>query len=135
MHGTGESHPYVQFSQTMCDKNILTAAENAGVTATLMPILISKYWSKSCISYVVHETGRGIEMRKIQQLVHIKKVLGKTSDRFYTFNVLHSSTAFGEFAVLSIIWKIFSEELRFTSAITAGKKIQSLHYFMYLSTL
>lgn len=76
-----------------------TAAENAGITSTLMPILICEYWRRSYISPVVHETGRGIEMRKIQKLVHIKKVLGKTCDRFKAFNALHPSTALGEFVV------------------------------------
>lgn len=78
---------------------IHSAAANAGISATLMPVLICEYWRGSYISSVVRETGRGIEMRKVQQLVRKKTVLGKTCDRFKVFNVLHPSTAFGGFVV------------------------------------
>lgn len=64
-----------------------------------MPVLICEYWRGSYISSAVHETGRGMEMREVQQLVHKKTVLGETCDRFKVFNVLHPSTAFGGFVV------------------------------------
>lgn len=96
-------------------------------------------WGRSYISSVAHETGRGMKMRKIQQLVHIKKFLGKTCDIFKIFNVLHSSSWWiscslcGHFSLS--FEKLFSEILRFYPAIIAGKKPKILHYFMYLSTL
>lgn len=91
----------------MCDKNVELQLKNAGIIAALMPILISKYWRRSYISPVVHETDRGMEMRKNQQLVHIKKVLGKTKS---------------------------SSEKKVPGIIAGKKTPQSLHYFMYLST-